>query len=460
VIPVTLQLIHSVIDPIRRTALASERSDLPDDRLLGHFVARRDNAAFAALVARHGPMVMGVCSRILGNSHDAEDAFQATFLVLARKAASVAPRERVGSWLYGVAYRAAAKLRAMNVRRHQRETLVREMPEPFATPQDDLWQELRPLLDRELNLLPDRYRTAVVLCDLQGRTGKEAARQLGWPEGTVSSRLVRGRKLLAKRLGRRGVTLSVAALASALATARASAHVPGHVTRSVFQSARQMSTGAAPSAVTAVSDSVIRAVGIAKWKALLAVALSIGLVASTFGVMGVGRRGPGESQPVAQRAETLDIRDAAEDAANRNEEQPKTNRQPEMPDGFITSPGEYRLYDGKLFIKVWEEKGRIRWHAVFPGKTGDGNTTLGSGIAGIGKSSAWFVFPASADVVWSYEPEAKRIYLVKRTTPDDFVVKHADLPADWSDVLKLERLPDRVLKHLPAELRPTSERKD
>jgi hypothetical protein len=212
--------------------------------------------------------------------------------------------------------------------------------------------------------------------------------------------------------------------------------------------------------VTALSDSVIRGIGIAKWKTLSAIVLSMGVVASTLGAIGVSRRGPGESQLVAQSAETLDISDAAEDSPNRNEDQPKTTRQPEMPEGFITSPGEYRLYNGKLLIKVWEEKGRIRWHAVFPGKPGDGNTTLGSGIAGIGKSSAWFVFPASADVVWSYEPEAKRIYLVKRTTPDDFVVKHADLPADWSAVLKLETLPDRVLKRLPAELRPTSERKD
>src|SRR6516164_5731398 len=150
-------------------------SDLTDGELLARFAATRDEASFTALLRRHGPMVLGVCSRILGNSHDAEDAFQATFLVLARKAASVAPRERVGSWLYGVAYRAAAKLRAMNARRHRRETLVRELPETFVEPPDDLWREVRPLLDRELNLLPERYRTAVILCDLQGQTGKEAA---------------------------------------------------------------------------------------------------------------------------------------------------------------------------------------------------------------------------------------------------------------------------------------------
>jgi RNA polymerase sigma factor (sigma-70 family) len=454
VTPVPVQLVNSVINPIRRAAFAGERHGLTDAGLLGHFVTCRDNAAFAALVARHGPMVMGVCGRVIGNPHDAEDAFQATFLVLARKAASVAPPERLGSWLYGVAYRAATKLRAMNARRNARETLVPAMPEPAAKPPNDLWQELRPLLDRELHLLPDGYRTAIVLCDLQGWTGKEAARQTGWPEGTVASRLVRGRKLLAKRLARRGVTLSVTTLIGTLAAARASATVPRDVARLAVERACRMSSVAAPAAVSALIDGVSRDIVVAKWKALSAVVLSVGVVASAIGFLGVVQSRPRESQFVAQSGPQPDSAKGTRDSSDKSV-QVRADGPPEMPEGFITAPGEYRLYDGKLSIKVWEENGRIRWHAVFPGKPGSGNTTLGSGITGMGKSSPWFIFPASADVVWCYEPDVKRIYLIKRRNPDDFVVKHANLPADWTSVLELEKLPDKVLKRLPPELRPT-----
>ena len=155
--------------------------------------ASKDEAAFEALVRRHGPMVLGVCRRVLRNHHDAEDAFQATFLVLVRKAASIVPREMVANWLYGVAYRTALKARSMIARQRVRERQVTEMPEPEAAEPDDCWRDLQPLLDQELSRLPDKYRVPIVLCDLEGKTGKEAARQLGWPEGTVASRLARGR---------------------------------------------------------------------------------------------------------------------------------------------------------------------------------------------------------------------------------------------------------------------------
>src|SRR5262249_49915225 len=157
---------------------------------------------FAALLRRHGPMVWGVCRRLLPCTHDAEDAFQATFLVLVRKADSVVPRGRVGNWLYGVAYRTALEARSAASRRRARELqtarpahVTNEQPDP------DLWA----LLDEELRRLPDNFRAAVVLCDLEGRTRKEAAQQLGWSEGTLSGRLARARELLAKRLTRRGV---------------------------------------------------------------------------------------------------------------------------------------------------------------------------------------------------------------------------------------------------------------
>src|SRR5262245_33200503 len=170
---------NEVTQHLRRAALLRDGAGLTDGQLLGRFVEHRDEAAFAALVRRHGPMVWGVCRRLL-NPHDAEDAFQATFLVLVRKAASVVPRERVANWLYGVAHQTALAARRAAARRRAREKQVTQMPEP-ATPEHDHWRELQPLLDQELSRLPDAYREVIVLSDLQGKTRREVARQLGVP---------------------------------------------------------------------------------------------------------------------------------------------------------------------------------------------------------------------------------------------------------------------------------------
>src|SRR5262249_3382873 len=155
------------------------------------------------------PMVWGVCRRVLGSHHDAEDAFQATFLVLVRKAASVRPAALVGNWLYGVAHRTALGARADIARRRRRERQADAMPEPAARRERD--RELSAALDAELSRLPEKYRAAVLLCDLGRRTRRDAARQLGIPEGTLSGWLSRGRALLARRLTRHGLGLSAAA---------------------------------------------------------------------------------------------------------------------------------------------------------------------------------------------------------------------------------------------------------
>src|SRR5262249_25504826 len=152
------------------------------------FVSRREAAAFESLVRRHGPMVLGVCRRVLRDPHDAEDAFQAAFLVLARKAAAVSPPGMVGNWLDGVAHTTAVRLRAANARRRARERQVADMPQREAK-QEGRQDDLHRLLDEELARLPDKYRVPVVLCDLEGRTRREVARQLELPEGTLSSRL-------------------------------------------------------------------------------------------------------------------------------------------------------------------------------------------------------------------------------------------------------------------------------
>ena len=197
-------------------------SHLSDEELLGRFVARRDEAAeaaFAALVERYGPMVLGVCRRVLGDRHEAEDAFQATFLVLARKAGSIARRAQLANWLFGVACRTALDARARALRRKAREQRVHAMTRSQTRPAEDgepVLDELRAILDEELARLPERYRGAVVLCELDGLSRRAAARRLGIPEGTLSSRLARAKELLRRRLGRRGLALSAIALDRAL----------------------------------------------------------------------------------------------------------------------------------------------------------------------------------------------------------------------------------------------------
>jgi RNA polymerase sigma factor (sigma-70 family) len=223
---------------------------LTDGQLLARFVGARDEASFAALVRRHGPMVLGVCRRVLHDFHEAEDAFQATFLVLARKAGSVVKRDSVGCWLYQVAYHTALEARTMSAWRRARERPTSDLPHPEVAPTEV--QDWRPLLDRELSFLPEKYKAAIVLCDLEGRTRKEAARLLAITEGTLSSRLARGRALLAKRLARCGVTLSGGALAVALSQ-EASAAVSAGLVSSTAKVAALVAAGQ----VAAVSTTAV-----------------------------------------------------------------------------------------------------------------------------------------------------------------------------------------------------------
>jgi RNA polymerase sigma factor (sigma-70 family) len=189
-------------------------------------------------------MVLGVCRRILHNEHDVEDAFQATFLVLVRKAGSVQPRDLVGHWLYGVAYRTALRAQAQNAKPRDKEKAV---PRP-AEPTDERWQEVWPLLDQELNGLPQKYRIPVVLCDLEGKSRKEVAGVLGWSEGTLSSCLARARALLARRWSRRGVTCSGGAWAALVAANGISACVPAPLVSSTLKAAMLVAAGKAVAA--------------------------------------------------------------------------------------------------------------------------------------------------------------------------------------------------------------------
>jgi len=187
---------------------------VPDADLLDRFITDRDGPAFAALVRRHGPMVLAVCRRVLCHRQDAEDAFQATFLVLARRAETIQLRSPLGSWLYGVAYRTALSARRAASVRRERESRAAGMKTEELIPDNGLTAELREALDRELAALPDTYRAAVVVCDLEGLHRRDAAVRLGWTEGTLSSRLARARALLARRLARYGLAVPAGGLAA------------------------------------------------------------------------------------------------------------------------------------------------------------------------------------------------------------------------------------------------------
>jgi RNA polymerase sigma factor (sigma-70 family) len=270
-----------------------------DGQLLARFVAARDEAAFAALVRRHGPMVLGVCRRVLRHEQDAEDAFQATFLVLARKAASVVKRESLGCWLYQVAYHTALQARAASARRRARETPMRDVPHPEVAPAEaDDW---RPLLDRELCRLPEKYRAAVILCDLEGQSRREAARQLGVPEGTVSSRLAAAHKRLARQLARYGLA-PAGGVAAALSGGPAPARVPAALVWSTARAAALVAAGqltAAPGPAVLLMREVIQTMFLTKLKLAAGVAVVVAALAAgglTFQAVGQDRL-----QPQAER---------------------------------------------------------------------------------------------------------------------------------------------------------------
>jgi RNA polymerase sigma factor (sigma-70 family) len=267
-----------VIQHLRRTALRSAGADLPDGELLAAFLARQDEKAFETLVWRHGPMVLGVCRRVLRHAHDAEDAFQATFLVLVRRAASVVPREAVGNFLYGVAYRTSLEAKRARARRRAREKQV-DMPHPEVEPAE-VWHDLQPILDQELSRLPDKYRIPMVLCDLEGRTCRDAARQLGIPERTLSGRLTTARRRLAQRLTRLGVVLSGIALAAVLGEGTAAAGVPACLVASTVSAATGGAAGVISARVAALTEGVLRTMRFTKLEIATALLLLVGIVTS------------------------------------------------------------------------------------------------------------------------------------------------------------------------------------
>jgi RNA polymerase sigma factor (sigma-70 family) len=309
---------------IRCLAGTSPCDSQSDCQLLQQFVANRDEAAFVALLKRHGPLVLGVCQQVLGDLHAAEDVFQATFLVLARKAASIRRSESLGPWLYRVAINLAktAKINAAQRQAHERRAAVMSQASP-ADP--TLWHDWQPLLHDEINRLPEKYRVAVVLCYLEGQTNEEAARRLGWPAGTVKGRLSRARELLRSRLVRRGLTLSAAGFAAALSPKGVCAGVPGPLLTATLTAAlpyavgHAVPAGSASALALALAEGGLKTMAVAKWTfalAALVVFLGIGGGASLIALRagnGAQTQTPGRSnstlvsrnnvdKPVAQQS--------------------------------------------------------------------------------------------------------------------------------------------------------------
>ncbi|MGF1579253.1 MAG: sigma-70 family RNA polymerase sigma factor [Gemmataceae bacterium] len=269
-----------LLEQLRQTLPASQMTEASDPQLLELFVKEADPQAFRELVRRHGSLVMGVCRRMLRHHQDAEDAFQAVFLVLAKRAASVHPRGTLSSWLYGVAWRVASKARTLRHKRNQRETLTSEPPARL-THADEEMDEYKSVLDEELRQLPEKYRLPILLCELQGKTRPAVAELLGWPEGTVAGRLHRGKKMLAKRLTRRGIVLSVPGLASIFAE-ESMASVSAAETAAAVRVSYLFSLGESPmmfsEAVLNLSRGALQTMTPNRWNLMIAILCIVGLV--------------------------------------------------------------------------------------------------------------------------------------------------------------------------------------
>jgi len=280
--------LHQTIRYLRRTALNADSNGMADGQLLLCFLNEGEDAAFEILLRRHGRMVLGVCQRILKNSSDAEDAFQATFLVLLRKADSLLDRQTIGNWLYGVAHHVALKARAAAGKRRLKERQAAEARAAELPVEEILWQEWRPLLDQEVQRLPPKYRNLIILCDLEQKSYKEAATLTGCSAGTVAGRLSRARQLLARRLTRYGVQLSVVSLAALLAQNGAAASLPTSLVADAMNAAtaatgRAAVAGAISSPVAALTNGVLQAMWMTQLKQLLAVlVLAAGISASAL----------------------------------------------------------------------------------------------------------------------------------------------------------------------------------
>jgi RNA polymerase sigma factor (sigma-70 family) len=271
-----------------KLAAVQTARELGDRELLERFVAEKDEAAFAVLVERYGPMVLGACRRMLGSTHDAEDACQVSFLVLARKAASIRKTTSLPSWLHGVAARVAGHLRREHLRRDRRERQSHQpaIPDPAA---EVSWREVRTILDETLEQLPERLRAPLILCYLDGQTRDMAAQQLGLSIACLHGRLERGRKALCAALTRRGVTLSAAFLGAAVGEGVARAALPPtmilHMARTALRigCGQTLDKGLVPTKILSLAQEVTRNMFLTKLKSRGSALLCVSLLTTALG---------------------------------------------------------------------------------------------------------------------------------------------------------------------------------
>jgi cytochrome c peroxidase len=336
-----------ILHVIRRVVEDQRLKELPDQELLRRFSTGRDEAAFAALLRRHGSMVLDLCRNLLGNEADAEDAFQATFLVLAQRAGAIRKKASVGSWLHGVAYRTALKARAAFARRQKHE--ARASAQPPAVPSDDLtWREVQQVLHAELNRLSEGYRAPLVLCYLEGRTQDEAALLLGVSRAAVKKRLESARALLRQRLVRRALGPAALLVAAAWPAAHAAAQPPpallaGTVKGATLVAAGQSLAGGVISAkVVALSQEVLKTMVLTKLKPLAVVLLAVALAGTGTGVLTYcTRAGSARADPPAEEAEQAPAKPSTR----------RTLRLPETPDRYreIDLPAHFQTPVARRF---------------------------------------------------------------------------------------------------------------
>lgn len=373
-----------LLQQIRRLS-GSARDQDSDEQLLERFHGCRDEAAFTALVRRHGAMVFGVCRRVLHQEQDAEDAFQATFLLLARKAASLRPQRSLGGWLHQVAYHLALRARENAARRQRTENEVRTMMPSEEPDREVCRRELRSLLDEELGRLPAKYREPLILCYLEGKTNEQAARQLGWPIGSMSRRLTRGRELLRRRLLHRGVTMPVGMLAAALIEESATAAVPPLLLASTARMALNTPALGVPASVAALVEGGMREIVLFKARITLFLLLAtIGLGVGALGYQIKGKEATDlQSAPIPAEANSqplgkLPIEEQSALPSNATHKPPHSDWYGDpLPPGAMARLGTIRLrhlsatvtfsQDGKTLISAGAD-GTIRYWEPDSGK--------------------------------------------------------------------------------------------
>ncbi|WP_435008603.1 RNA polymerase sigma factor [Tundrisphaera lichenicola] len=323
---------------------------LTDGELLTRFADRGDPAAFEALVSRHGPMVLGACRRMLADPHDVDDAFQATFLILVRKARSIGRRELVGPWLYGVAVRTARRARSASARREARERLA-VVPEAQRSDGENTSRraELRGVIDEEIARLPDHHRGPVVLCDVEGLSREEAAERLGWTLNMVRGRLERARQRLRDQLARRGLAPSEAWMTMLAPPALSPGLMASTARAALSISVGRIGTGLASASAVALSRGVLRMMMLSKLKVGLALVLSTGFVAGS-GM--IAAQGPGIEQDEPR------LRKTVEGATNP----PPEKNAADIDAAWVEALGENRILAARARLRTqtdYYEQGRI-----------------------------------------------------------------------------------------------------